>query len=56
MSHVEAHRSYAAANTCDNGFPMDHVEERFPYLIKGSHVALVFFFTLDSVTRDYRGI
>lgn len=53
MSHTEACRSYAAANNCNYGFPTEHAEEWFPYLITGSHGVLVPFLTLDSVTQDH---
>lgn len=53
VSHTEACRSYAAANNCNYGFPTEHAEEWFPYLITGSHGVLVPFLTLDSVTQDH---
>lgn len=56
QSHMEASRSYTAANNFNNGFPTEPVEERFPYLIRENHIVLVSFPTLDSVTQDYQGL
>lgn len=50
--HLEACRCCSDASNCNDRFPTEHEEERFPYLITGSHLVLVFLLTLDSVTQD----